>query len=48
MTMSNVVSKDLAAALAENNSPFQKCAPYVNYFYQYGQQYGGGSRSVDA
>ncbi|GJE92197.1 lytic transglycosylase domain-containing protein [Phanerochaete sordida] len=39
MTMADVVSKDLNAALSEPNSPFSKCAPYVGFFYQYGGQF---------
>ncbi|OBZ68247.1 hypothetical protein A0H81_11757 [Grifola frondosa] len=38
--VSDIVAKDLNDALKESNSPFTACAPYVDLFYKYGNQFG--------
>lgn len=41
LTLDNVVTKDLAAAVAESNSPFKACEPYLGHFYDAQGKYGG-------
>ena len=45
-TVDEVVTKDLAAAVAEKNSPFTNCAPYIDDFYAAQGKY--GSKSIQA
>lgn len=40
MTIKDVVTKDLQAAVNEPNSPFKNCAPYISIFEQFGNQFG--------
>jgi hypothetical protein len=40
VTPSDLVYIPLDQAMTDSNSPFQACSPYVQYFKQYGNQYG--------
>lgn len=40
VTMQDIVSTDLNAALQQSGTPFTACSPYVWAFYQYGNQFG--------
>ena len=46
MTVNDVVTKDLSDAVNEPNSPFQNCAPFLQYFEQFGGEYGSESGPV--
>ncbi|KAJ6594139.1 lysozyme-like domain-containing protein [Mycena capillaripes] len=38
--VSDIIAADLKTALKDPNSPFKACSPYVDYFYQYADQFG--------
>jgi hypothetical protein len=37
----DIVTKDLAEVLKQNNNPFSNCGAYVDTFYKYASQYNG-------
>lgn len=39
VTVDDLVYKDLGEVLKENNNPFSACGSFVQFFYQYGNQY---------
>jgi len=40
VTVDDIVTKDLSTVLAQNNSAFAPCAPYLDLFNKYSKQYG--------
>ncbi|KDQ21417.1 glycoside hydrolase family 23 protein [Botryobasidium botryosum FD-172 SS1] len=40
VTVDDIVTKDLATVLAQDNSAFAPCAPYLDLFNKYSKQYG--------
>ena len=46
LTIDQVVTKELSDAIAEKNSPFAACAPYVGNFYDAQGKYGSECREI--
>ena len=40
VTVNDVITVDLGAALNDPNTPFKACSPYIDLFYKYAGEHG--------
>lgn len=40
VTVNDVITVDLGAALGDSNTPFKACGPYIDLFYKYAGEHG--------